>query len=328
MLPGEYYKQRLTSLQIDLNLLIKKKSTLAWLRFAAIAGIAAVWYFLIPFGLWYVLIPGFLLLVLFTRLIFADLKNKSAIEYHKILIKINEDELQALTHNYYHFAGGQEFIHKEHFYANDLDIFGHASLYQYINRTGSEMGNSTLANWLSNPSKPKTVLERQEAVKELVSQTAWRQQLQAFGAAEKLQKATQNRLQDWFAEDNRFMNNKLWLLIRYLIPAVMLTVIILNITDVVGDYIRNYCLLASALLAFYISKKVTPLHNQVSKMTDELEVLSDSIQLIEQTGFTSTLLQDLQKGFKQQHEKASSQLIQLKKILERLDLRFNIEVKY
>ena len=104
------------------------------------------------------------------------------------------------------------------------------------------------------------------------------------------------------------------------------SVIILNITDVVGDYIRNYCLLVSALLAFYISKKVTPLHNQVSKMTDELEVLSDSIQLIEQSGFTSTLLQDLQKQFKQQHEKASSQLIQLKKILERLDLRFNFVV--
>ncbi len=326
MLPCEYYKQRLTSLQIELNLLIKKKSTLAWFRFAAITGIAAAWFFLIPFGLWYVLIPGFLLLVLFTRLVLADLKNRSAIEHYKILIKINEDELKALSHNYYHFAGGHEFIPKEHFYANDLDIFGHASLYQYINRTCSEMGNCTLANWLLNPAKPKTILQRQEAVKELVLQTTWRQQLQAFGAAEKIQKKTQNRLQDWFAEDNRFINNKFWLLIRYLIPAVTLTVIVLNITDVVGDYIRNYCLLVSALIAFYISKKVTPLHNQVSKMSGELEVLSDSIQLIEQSDFTSTLLQDLQKQFKQQHEKASSQINQLKKILERLDLRFNFVV--
>lgn len=181
MLPGEYYKQRLTSLQTDLNLLIKKKSTLAWFRFAAITGIAAVWYFLIPLGVWYVLIPDFLLLVLFTRLVLADLKNRSAIAHHKILVQINEDELKALSHNYYHFAGGQEFIPKEHFYANDLDIFGHASLYQYINRTGSEMGNCTLAGWLLNPSKPKNILERQDAVKEPVLQTAWRLQLQAFG---------------------------------------------------------------------------------------------------------------------------------------------------
>ena len=84
------------------------------------------------------------------------------------------------------------------------------------------MHPSTLANWLLNPSKPKTILERQEAVKELVLQTAWRQQLQAFGAAEKIQKATQNCLQDRFAEDDRFINNKFWLLMRFLIPAVML----------------------------------------------------------------------------------------------------------
>ena len=84
---------------------------------------------------------------------------------------------------------------------------------QYINRTGSEMGNSTLADWLLNPSKPKIILERQEAVKELVLQTVWRQQLQAFGVAQKIQKATQNRLQYWFAEDDRFINNKFWLIV-------------------------------------------------------------------------------------------------------------------
>jgi MutS domain V/MutS domain III len=323
---AEYYKQILTSLHIDLKLLHKKRSTLAWLRFGAITGIAACCYFLIHLGLLYVLIPVLLLLVLFTRLVFADLKNKAAIEHNRFLISINEDELKALEHNYYHFANGNEFIPKEHFYANDLDIFGHASLYQYINRTGSEMGNSILAAWLLKPSEPETIIERQAAIKELVTQTEWRQQLQALGAAKKIQKATETRLQNWFAEDDRFINNRSWILMRWLVPVVMLTVIALNITDVLDNYTRNYCLLASALLAFYISKKVTPLHQQVSKMTGELEVLSESIKLIEGSGFRSTCLQDLQKQFTQQHGKASSQLNQLKKILERLDLRFNFVV--
>ena len=281
MQPEEYYKDRLISLNNDLNRLYKKKSTLAWLRLSAITAIAAVWYLLIPYGLLYVLIPGFLLLVLFTRLVFADLKNKSAIEHQKHLIVINEDELKALAHHYYHFAAGTEHMPKEHFYANDLDIFGHASLYQYINRTNSEMGGDRLANWLSTPSKPETILDRQAAIKELTSQTEWRQKLQALGAEEKIQKATQARLQNWFTEDNRFINNKFWLLLRYLVPVVMITVVVLNITDVLSNYMRNYCLLASTLFAFYISKKVTPLHQQVSKMTDELEVLSESILLIE-----------------------------------------------
>ena len=326
MAPGEYYKQRLALLHIYLTRLYKKKSTLAWLRFAAIIGIGACWYFLLPYGLLYLLIPGFLLLVLFTRLVFADLKNKSIIIHNRFLISINEDELKALNHAYYHSADGKEFIPKAHFYANDLDIFGHASLYQYINRTSSEMGSSTLAAWLSQPSKPTTILERQMAIKEMATQTEWRQQLQAFGAAEKIQKTTETRLQDWFADDDRFINNKFWLIARYLIPAAMLTVVVLNITDVLNNYTRNYCLLAAALFAFYISKKVTPLHQQVSKMTDELGVLKDSIHLIEQTSFTSNYLRYLQNKFRQQNGKASSQLHKLKKILERLDMRFNIVV--
>jgi len=326
MEPGEYYKSRIIALQDELKLLTKKRTILAWLRFAVVVSIAACCYFLLPFGVFYCIIPGILLLFIFTRLIFADLRNKSLIEHTKYMLEVNEDELKALSHNYYHFADGAEYTPKEHFYANDLDIFGHASLYQYINRTRSEMGSSTLADWLLTPAPPEIILTRQEAIKELAKQSVWRQQLQAYGMAKRIKLETKERLQSWFAEDDQFINNKYWLLIRYLIPAIMITVLVLNITDVLNNYIRNYCLLASAFFAFYISKKVTPLHQQVSKMTEELEVLSDSIQLIEQTHFTSVLLQNLQKQFMQQSGKASTQIVKLKKILERLDLRFNFVV--
>ena len=324
--PGEYHNSRITALQDELKLLTKKRTILAWLRFAVVVSIAACCYFLLPFGVFYCIISGILLLFLFTRLIFADLRNKSLLEHTRYMLEINEDEIKALSHNYYHFADGTEYIPKEHFYANDLDIFGHASLYQYINRTRSEMGSSTLADWLLNAAAPKMISERQEAIKELAKQPVWGQQLQAYGMAKRIKQETQKRLQNWFAEDDQFINNKYWSLIRYLIPAVMITVLVLNITDVLNNYIRNYCLLASALIAFYISKKVSPLHQQVSKMTDELEVLSDSIQLIEQKHFTSLFLQNLQKQFMQQSGKASTQIAQLKKILERLDLRFNFVV--
>ena len=326
MEPSEYYNNRITGLQVNLKLINKKRALFAWLRFATITVIAACWYFLLPFGLLYCIIPSMLLLVLFTRLVFADLNNRSLLEHTEYLLAVNGDELKALSHHYYHFSEGREYMPKEHFYANDLDIFGHASLYQYINRTGSEMGSSTLADWLSNPAASETILERQEAIKELVKQPLWRQTLQAYGIAKRITQQTTTRLQNWFADDNRFINNKFWLSIRYLIPAVIITVLVLNIADVLNNYVRNYCLLASALLALYISKKVTPLHQQVSKMTEELEVLSDSIQLIEQMNFTSGFLQGLQKQFVQQSAKASTQINNLKKILERLDLRFNFVV--
>lgn len=326
MQPLEYYKKRLTGLEDELVKLHKKKSMLGWLRFAAILCITATWYFIYPHGIWYALALTILLLLLFTRFVFADLKNKTAIEHHNYLVTINEDEIKIMDHQYHHLASGNEFVTKEHYYANDLDVFGHASLYQYINRSTSETGNNTLAAWLLVPADIQTINNRQAAVKDLLSKTVWRQNLQALGAAKKIKTETQTRLQQWFEEDDRFINNRSWSIIRYLVPAIVLTILVLNITDVVNNYVRNYCLLASALLAFYISKKVTPLHHQVSKMSDELEVLSDSIKLIEDADFNSTYLQDLQKQFKLQKEKASTQLNLLKKILERLDLRFNFVV--
>ncbi len=326
MNPGDHYNSRIKTLKHDLTLLIKKRALFAWLRFAAITGIAVSCYFLLPFGILYCILPVVLLLVIFTRLIIADLSNKSLIEHTQCLISVNEDELKALSNNYYHFQEGNAYMPKAHHYANDLDIFGHASLYQYINRTGTEMGSQTLAAWLLNPASAETIIDRQEAIKELVKETAWRQELQAYSRVKRITQETKIRLGNWFTDDYHFINHKFWLSLRYIIPATIIMVLILNVTDVVNNYVRNYCLLASALLAMYISKKIAPLHQQVSKMTGELEVLSDSIKLIEQTGFTSPYLIGLQKQFVQQSGSSSTQINKLKKILERLDLRFNFVV--
>jgi DNA mismatch repair ATPase MutS len=326
MPPIEFYKQRLISLQAGLAVLNKKKLVFGRLRLITIAAIILSLYFIMPYNIWYVVVATILLLALFIRLVLADLKNKTSIKHLELLININDDEINAITDNYYHFIDGQEHIPKNHLYANDLDIFGHASLFQLINRTGSEMGSSALADWLLNPAKPEIIIERQAAVKELSAKTKWRQDLQALGAVEKIQHNTVNRLKKWFTEDYCFIKTKFWLTTRYLIPLILFAVILLNLTDVINNYVRNYFLLAAALFAFYVSKKITPLHQQVSKMTGELEVLNRSIKLIEETNFTSVFLQDLQKQFIQYQHKASAQINLLKKILERLDLRFNFLV--
>lgn len=323
MLPQEFYTQRIIDLKAGFIKLNKRKSLLAWLRLATIISMGLCWYFLQPFGWLYIIIPVLLLAILFTRLIYIDLKNKSHIEHTGFLITINEAELKALAHDYLNFPAGNEFIKKDHLYANDLDIFGHASLYQYLNRTNSEMGNTILANWLLNPAGKENILQKQVAVKELKGLHQWRQKLQALGTAKKIKKDTLLRLQNWFTEKNQFINNKVWLILQYLLPVFIITIISLNISDTISNYFRNYCLLIAAVVSFYIYKKVTPIHQQVSKITDELEILSASIQLIEETNFKSDYLKQLQNKFKFQNSKASLKLEQLKKILERFDLRYN-----
>ncbi|MEI7737075.1 MAG: hypothetical protein WCI49_16515, partial [Ferruginibacter sp.] len=148
MQPEIFYTEQLAALKTANGLLIKRKSLLAWLRFTAAVALIAAIYLLLPVGIYYVLLAILLMLALFIRLVVVDIKNKNAIQHNLHLQQINEEELMALQHQYAGFADGATFLPADHPYANDLDIFGKASLFQYCNRTCSDMGSSTLSNWL------------------------------------------------------------------------------------------------------------------------------------------------------------------------------------
>jgi hypothetical protein len=70
----------------------------------------------------------------------------------------------------------------EHAYAGDLDVFGRASLYQWLGPTATAAGASTLAHWLLAPAPPEDIVQRQAAVNELAPRDEWRERLAAFGA--------------------------------------------------------------------------------------------------------------------------------------------------
>ncbi len=323
MEPEIFYTGRIELLNATYQKLVKRKSVVGWLRFATVVAIALAIYVSWDAGVGYIISSVTVLLMLFTRLIFVDLKNKTAISHTQHLIKINEDEVKALAHNYYHFDDGVKFMPAVHPYANDLDIFGRASLFQYCNRTTSDMGGNALANWLLQPATPAAILQRQLAVKELNATPQWQQELQAYGKEEKITTATQDRLHSWLQSEPHFINNSFWKILQFAIPAIILTVIALNIADIISNEVRNMFLAGSAVIAFIMAKKIAPLHQQVSKVAGELSVLANSIKLIEQTNFNAPLLQTLQAKFVIESTTASLQLKQLKKIVERLDLRLN-----
>ncbi|CAN5738320.1 MutS family DNA mismatch repair protein [soil metagenome] len=320
--PEAIYIKRKEALSAKIGLLLTKKSQLGWGRFFIMIAIVASIYFILNMGLWY-LLAVILFAFIFVRLVYADINNNNAIVHNRHLQQITDDELTALTGSYYHFEDGAIHTPHEHVYANDIDLFGRASLFQYINRTTSEMGSAALAEWLLNPEDTNTILKRQDAVKELSATTEWRQELQAFGKEKKIGIQTKERLHNWMQEKSLFHSHAIWKMLQYLLPAIMLAVIALNIFDILSSPVRNYFLLASAILAYFISKKVIPIHDQVSKMAEELSVLSDSIQLIEKATFKSPLLQELHSKYRIEKGVASDELMQLKRILARLDYRLN-----
>ena len=323
MLPQNFYENKITDLQKQLQQLLQKKSLFGWLRFAVVVVLFGAVYILLPSGLLYVAAAAIILMIFFTRLLLIDLRNKANIEKTRYLININKDELKALSHDYYHFEDGLAHSPKEHLYSNDLDIFGRASLFQYINRTASEMGSALLADWLLHPADTAILQQRQTAIKELAIETEWRQQLQALGKQKKIQTATQQRLQNWLNEPKGFSSAKYWAWLRFVLPGILLTILALNIAGIVPYQIRNMALLVFAIIAYFIAKKVAPIHQYLSKIVSELEVMAGSIELIEKLHCTTELLTGMQKQFLQKNYASSSALKELKGIVERLDLRFN-----
>ena len=324
MEPLEFYKITIDSLQKQLKKLQQKKSAFGWLRFGSIAALIAAFYFLYSLGVWYVIITSVLLLIIFIRLLLADLKNKSAIAHTCHLLKINTDELKFFAGDYYGFPEGNEHIPVAHLYANDLDIFGKASLFQYINRTTSEMGSSKLAAYLQAPATPEIILQRQTAVKELSNKIEWIQDLQAKGKEKEITFSTQKRLEAWISEPPAFSKFKPWNWLRYVLPAFIITVVTLYIFDLVSSGVFYSSLLLFAVIAFQINRIVAPIHETLSKITEELTILSNSVTHIENAAFESVLLKELQSTFHLQNKNVSEDIIRLRKLLDRLDIRYNI----
>lgn len=322
MQPVNFYNTRIGELEAELTKLTSKKSLLGWIRLVAMILLAGSIYLSVVKSLFFI-IAALVLLVAFIKIVFLDIDNSKAIDHQRLLIEINRNELEYLNGNYFHFDDGAAYHPHEHYYANDLDIFGKASIYQYINRTTSDMGGECIAGWLLNPASVKAINERQEANKELSGQFAFRQSLQAFGKEKRITRDTFNRLSEWLKEENIFLDKKLWQTLRMLVPLVMISIVALNIFDLVSDQVRNIALVASGLLAWSIAKKITSVHAQVSRITDELDSLADAIKLIEESSFKSAYLLQLQSAFKQNNTAASKEMRALKNIVQKLDWRLN-----
>lgn len=324
MTAREFYSSRIAALKTAQALLTKKKHAFGFLRLGLMLAIVAAVYLTWPLGLPWVFVAVAALAFLFVRVLYKDLANKEAIAHNNLLERINEDELKALNHEYFHFDNGQAYLPKDHYYANDMDIFGHASLYQFVNRTCSEMGGRQLADWLLAPAAADEILQRQEAVKALRKNMVWLQKLQAFGKENPVTINTRERLQYWLYEPLEFHDHAAWKWLRYLLPVLSTGITLLTIFGWVPMNVFYAAMLLMAFVALPPEKKIGKLHNRLSKMVDELDTLSKSIAAIEGADFNSTLLQQLQQQYRHENIVASQQIASLRKILDRLDVRLNL----
>src|SRR6188768_3322136 len=279
--PLEIYQQQIAKHRIKLKTLEKKGVMFGWLRFLSIAfAFASLWW------AWkngtFILLPITVLFIgLFLFILSKHLLNNEAIENLQRLIRISETEIQVLDHHFTHLPEGSEYKPENHEYANDLDIFGRASLFQYINRCTSEQGKKLFAGWLLDPASSEIIVERQQAVKELSQKFEWRQQLQSFGIAHSINIDTEIKIENWLMEDFQFMNKPHWKLLRFILPAISFALLTLHLIDIIPSALFYPAIFLMLIISFGISKLVTPSFTKLNKVAPQLETLSDSVSWVE-----------------------------------------------
>lgn len=242
----------------------------------------------------------------------------------KNLQHINEAELKRLQGDLKAFEDGSSYLTPEHPFAKDIDVFGRNSLFQLVNRANTPSGKATVAHWLTQAGSITEIRERQTAVKELTDQLAWRQNFEAFGLSNATQEAEVERILQWISEPNKLKYDKLARIFAYALPAVIITLIALNIfTDLSYYYTVAVALINSLVLKKY-AFMVTDITQSTAKGYQVLKAYGDLIAVIEQSAFQSNYLKQQQAVFNSGHFSASRSILQLQRILDFLNGRGNM----
>jgi len=122
----------------------------------------------------------------------------------------------------------------EHPYAEDLDLFGHESLFALLGTIGTQPGRRTLKAWLLDSAEPQTIQERQVAVAELAGLIDEREEITVRGRM--MPEESPERVEAFlkWAEDEPWLGRKRLLIwtarVLSIVPAVFIA---LDVADIV-----------------------------------------------------------------------------------------------
>ncbi len=222
-------------------------------------------------------------------------------KHTSFLKKINEFEIQREKCNLEEFDAGQKFINPNHPYTSDLDIFGHHSIFQLINRTTTESGMILLTKWLSEPARNSEIDDRQKAIKELSQKLNWMQDFQASGMHFQNKQSEYYKLLDWVAAPSVLLKyRQIYIAVAIILPILFILssyFFYVHLDSLMGLIYLSLMILV-LLTTFIILKKVKPqAENIVETSTENLKTLKGYrtlINKIECESFKSDKLAELQ----------------------------------
>mgnify|MGYP000975871416 FL=1 len=288
-----------------------------------VAGIAGIIYF---WSSGWIVLTGIIAVTLLPFILLIKYHNRlfHRKDYLEKKIAINEQELSALNYDTSSFEDGAEFINPAHLYSYDLDVFGPHSLFQYINRTCTQLGKSLLANWLGTHLVNKKEIEsRQEAIRELTSELNFRQEFRILGLLYKGKAADEDELKAWAKSPSVFRKNVFFRMLPLLAGGINILCIALAIAGIIPLTVFGILWLCFVFASFCFTSKITKMQAVYGKKLQILATYANLLRLIENQPMKSPILKEVREWIGDEKQTASHSIQRLSKLMNELDQRNN-----
>jgi energy-coupling factor transporter ATP-binding protein EcfA2 len=293
--PRQPYESRLAAATADYERIDARWNRIANLRLVAFvaAALAAAW------GLWGRAPIGWplagALLAVFVALAIVHARLGKTRERLAIARTIEEEAIARIDRRWSDLPERwMPPVPPDHPYAVDLDIVGHASLFQLLDTTATRMGRETLASWLLAPADAAVATARQGAVADLAPRLDLRQDLQLLGRLAANGEADPAPFLDW-AEGEGALVGHAWLRwYAWLGPLALLLLAVADYTSIVAYPFWALALLANLAVgatagrqAYATIAGVVANHRAIAAYAGQLDLLAEA-------SFSDPALQRLQ----------------------------------
>ncbi|MET4139170.1 DNA mismatch repair protein MutS [Pedobacter sp. UYP1] len=264
----------------------------------------------------------------FMAIVKRQTAKEQELNYAEKMLFVFQNEVDLILTGKNKYKEGKHFEDEYHPYASDLDIYGHSSLYAFINRSNTVNGMKLLADSLNNPAIPELIMERQEAIIEL---TRHIDQTFHFRAGLQNHKPEQleiisYKLEHQMPDQLKFTHSPLLRLYTMIVPFISAGLIILG--SLYGGFFweaLGFYAFVNVVLCFYFSKKINQVHSGFSGSASLLNAISGTVKWTEELKWESKYI----KGFFTELKVAVPLSVQIKKlsgIINSFDVRLNMVV--
>ena len=323
-----YYENRICLFEAEHKILKNRSRLFSWIRlilFICFTTLLILFFtighslFLITFSMLF--LTSFVILVIKQNI----LENSILILLSKI--QLNKDEILFLNHNFHQRKSGSEYETINPHLSNDFNLFGKGSLFQYLSRCNTSIGQKMMAHKLCDPEKDSIlILKKQSAISELCNKNEYVQNVQSYSRLISENKGELSILLAWLSEPTE--NFKKSRNLAIIVGSINVIWLLLSAFGILTWASFSLPIIVSQLVIFLYRNKISKYRSKINEVVGTFGKYEKILKLIEDEPFESEHLKCLRDSLITQQTKASVSINSLFKILNIFEIQTNALISF